>query len=364
MTHKDCSARQPWVGAGVCSKFAKACQSILFAMLASSSSSTAAAAEQDKVVISDTAYTHAQWLVEVEPGRRLNLYCLGHGTPTVVFESGLTDETVTWALVQPAIAAHTRACSYDRAGIGYSDPQRRPGDSANVVDDLHRLLTAASIKPPYVLVGHSLGGMHVRLYADVYPKEVAGMVLVDPSHEDWEEQGWKLDLQQRTREQYFAWDKQEFQDQRDCAKAAEAGFVEGSETYKKCVPPANPLLSDPINAAYRKTHLSVGYQRAQMTEQESYQHASTAEVRAGRRWYGAMPLIVLAAGNRTGRRPDETQAHRDAVNRVWFSLYDQLAALSTRGINRVVPNAGHDIPMTQPDAVSDAILEVLKEAQP
>ena len=118
--------------------------------------------------------------------------------------------------MQPAIAAHTRACSYDRAGVGYSDPGRGPGDSATIVDDLHRLLTAASIKPPYLLVGHSLGGMHVRLYADVYPKEVVGMVLVDPSHEDWVERAWKLDMQQRTREQYFGWDKQEFQDQRDC----------------------------------------------------------------------------------------------------------------------------------------------------
>lgn len=335
------------------------CKAMFLTILMSSS---ALAAEASKTVIDDPAYTHAQRLVEVEPGRRLNLYCLGEGSPTVVFESGLTDETAVWALVQPAIAAHTRACSYDRAGVGYSDPGRRVADAANNVDDLHRLLTAASIKPPYILVGHSLGGMYVRLYADLYLKDVAGMVLVDPSHEDWEERAWRLNMQQQTREQYFSWDKQEFQDQRDCVKVAATGFIEGSESYKKCIPPADPLFSDAINAAYLKTHMSLGYQQAQMTEQESYQHASSDEVRTAQRWYGDIPLIVLAAGVRPGPRKDETQAHRDAINRVWVSLYDQLAALSTRGVNRVVPGATHDIQMTQPGAVIDAILEVLKEA--
>ncbi len=75
-----------------------------------------------------------------------------------------------------------------------------------------------------------------------------------------------------------------------------------------------------------------------------------------------MPLIVLAAGDRPKRRADELQAHRDAINRLWYVLFDELAALSTRGVNRVVPNTGHDIPMTQPGAINSAILEVLDQA--
>jgi len=314
------------------------CKAVLFAILLSS---PVVAAGENRTVVDDPAYTHAQRLVEVEPGRRLNLYCLGTGSPIVVFESGLTDETVTWALVQPAIGTHTRACSYDRAGVGFSDPQRRPGSSANIVDDLHRLLTAASFKPPYILVGHSLGGMHVRLYADMYPTEVAGMVLVDPSHEDWEERAWKLDMQQRTREQYFAYDVPEFQVQRECVKAAAAGLLESTDAYKKCIPAPDPRWSAAINAAYRKTHAD--------------------QVCAAQRWYGDMPLIVLSSTPRVPRA-DETQAHRDAINRVWVSLFDQLAALSKRGVVRSVPDSTHNIQMTQPDAVNAAILEVLKEA--
>lgn len=336
----------------------KFCQLMLIALVVSSS---ALAAEKTAPVIDDPAYTHAQRLVEVEPGRRLNLYCLGKGTPTVVFESGLADDASAWALVQPAIAAHTRACSYDRAGLGYSDPDRRPADSANIVDDLHRLLNAAAIKPPYILVGHSLGGMHVRLYADTYLADVVGMVLVDSAEETWVENVWRLNPLQPTHEQALAWDRQEFEDQRACVKAAELGFVEGSKSYKKCVPGPDPRYSDAINAAYHKIAMSVGFQQAFMSEQENYQHASSDEVIAARRWYGDMPLIVLKS-TPSGPRADETQAHRDAVNRVHAVFADQLAALSKRGVVRPVPNSTHDIQKSQPDAVIKAILEVLTGA--
>ncbi len=339
---------------------AKACQSLLLAILASSS----VAAEQSTIVVSDPAYTHAQRLVEVESGRRLNLYCLGNGSPTVVFDSGVTGETVGWALVQPAIAAHTRACSYDRAGTGFSDPGTRTGTSANIVDDLHRLLVAAAIRPPYILVGHSYGGMNVRLYKDHFPSEVVGMVLVDPVHEDWLERVWKLDVLQRPYEKDIAENFEPFwQGERECVIAAAVGFIKGTNLYEKCVPAPDPHLSDAINAAYLKTHLSLGYQQAQLTEDENDHFASSDQVRAARIWYGNMPLIVLAAGDPSGRRVEEPQEHRNAINRMVFVLFDELAALSSRGINRVVPNTGHDIPITQPDAVSNAILEVLQEAQ-
>ncbi|HEY3859616.1 MAG TPA: alpha/beta hydrolase [Gammaproteobacteria bacterium] len=334
---------------------------VVFATLLMSSSAVAAETTQT-TVIDDPVYTHAQRLVEVDPGRRLNLYCTGKGSPTVIFDSGLTDETDSWAWVQPVIAAHTQACSYDRAGSGFSDPGRRDGNSANIVDDLHRLLVAASIKPPYILVGASYGGMNVQLYADTYPSEVVGMVLVDPTTDDWVQSAWKLDMRQRTYEEYHSQLEPFWQGQRDCVKAAEAGFVEGTDIYKQCVPPPDPHFSEAINNAYQKVHLSVAYQLATLTEDLNVHEASADEVRAARRWYGDMPLIVLAKGILPAVRADETVAHRDAIARMLASRYDELAALSTRGINRVVPDSGHDIAMDQPGAVNDAILEVLKDA--
>lgn len=117
-------------------------------------------------------------------GRRLHLLCAGTGSPTIVFESGLGEGAYAWALVQDSVALHYRACSYDRSGIGFSDPDAAPRSVARLVNDLHELLSRADERGPYVLVGHSLGGIFVRRYAMTYPDEVAGLVLLDSVHED------------------------------------------------------------------------------------------------------------------------------------------------------------------------------------
>src|SRR5579862_5399106 len=114
------------------------------------------ATEKDAQIIAAVVYLHPQRLVAIESSRRVNVYCKGTGSPTVVFDSGRGDDLMVWALVQPTVSAETRACSYDRAGLGFSDPSSRARTSANAVEDLHRLLRAAHLPPPYVLVGHSL----------------------------------------------------------------------------------------------------------------------------------------------------------------------------------------------------------------
>ena len=188
------------------------------------------------------------------------------------------------------------------------------------------------------------------------------MVLVDSAEETWLENYWRLDPKQPSHEQTFTLDPKELEQQRACIKAAEVGFVAGSELYKTCVGTSDPTENDAINAAYLKAHESVGYQQAKASEHNSYQHASSDEVIAARRWYGDMPLIVLTSTPRAPRT-DETQAHRDALNRIHAYFADQLAALSRRGVLRPVPNSTHEIQNTQPNAVINAILEVLTEAR-
>ncbi|WP_010480470.1 alpha/beta fold hydrolase [Acaryochloris sp. CCMEE 5410] len=117
-------------------------------------------------------------------GFRLHLNCLGQGTPTVVMDAGGSAPAIAWGLVPAEIAKFTHVCTYDRAGFGWSDPNpRQPRTSQQSVDELHLLLTKAAIDPPYILVGHSLGGVNMRLYASQYPEDVVGLVLVDSSHE-------------------------------------------------------------------------------------------------------------------------------------------------------------------------------------
>src|SRR5215469_15304583 len=126
----------------------------------------------------DELYTRPGQLVPAD-GTRLNLYCEGSGSPAVVFDSGWEDWAPVWAIVQPAVATWTRACSYDRAGAGFSDPGRMPRTSVRIADELHSALHHAGIKGPYILVGHAFGGDNVRTFAERYTSEVAGLVLVE-----------------------------------------------------------------------------------------------------------------------------------------------------------------------------------------
>ena len=120
-------------------------------------------------------------------GRTLNLYCSGQGSPTVVFETGGNDTGYDWSLLQPKVAQFTRACWYDRAGVGWSDPPPTARTSASVVGDLHELLGRAGVAPPYVLVGASVGGEYIRVYTSRYSQDVVGLVLLDSSHPDQRE---------------------------------------------------------------------------------------------------------------------------------------------------------------------------------
>jgi pimeloyl-ACP methyl ester carboxylesterase len=117
-------------------------------------------------------------------GYRLHLNCTGKGEPTVVLISGSGDFSFDWGLIQPPVSAFTRVCSYDLAGFAWSDPGPVPRTMRQEAYELHTLLTTARIKGPYILVGHSLGGLIARVYEDAYPSEVAGMLLVDATHED------------------------------------------------------------------------------------------------------------------------------------------------------------------------------------
>lgn len=130
-------------------------------------------------------------------GRTLNLYCSGEGSPTVILETGGNEPGYSWSWVQPKIADFTRACWYDRAGVGWSDPPSAPRTSASVTSDLHETLQRAGVLPPYILVGASIGGEYARVYTAHYPSDVAGLVLVDSTHPDQQEPPFMLGMSAR-----------------------------------------------------------------------------------------------------------------------------------------------------------------------
>ncbi|EGF33687.1 abhydrolase, alpha/beta hydrolase fold-containing protein [Oxalobacteraceae bacterium IMCC9480] len=278
--------------------------------------------------------------------RRLNLVCMGHGEPTVIFDSGLSDWSFTWALVQPDVARTTRACAYDRAGLGASDPTGRPADSRHMVDDLHLLLQRAGVDGALVLVGHSMGALNVRLYAALYPAQVAGMVLVDPAHEDAFSRIDAHRDQQETR-RYAA--------QRAAASACVADFVRrhaSNDWRARCIEPGDPRYDRSLNAARRRVAGQLIYQRAQLDEITRYADGSSfAQLREARRSLGTLPLIVLTAQQTVLQGGDD-----------WLDLHRELAAMSALGRQRTIANAGHYIQLDRPDVVIDAIAEVIRTA--
>jgi pimeloyl-ACP methyl ester carboxylesterase len=324
--------------------------------------------------ITDPAYAHAHRLITVEPGRRMNIFCIGHGRPVVIFDAGMNNWSQIWGLVQPAVAKRTRACVYDRAGMGFSDPSVHPGDSAHIVRDLHQLLNAAGIAPSYVLVGHSYGAMNVRLYAHKYPAETAGLVLVDPSHEDAHERGFQLYekvnskvLDPIVRAEMLANEGAQEQKDRDgklaCLQAAIKGLKPGTPDYAACVSPGNnPHYSAAINAVYTRLQTQPGYRRACLSEETSFSYASADELKAARMPFGNLPVIVLTRSPDACTSSDE-RGMCEGWNTLWNTLHDELAQLSSRGVNRVIPHTSHDIHMDNPQAVIDGINEVVDMAR-
>jgi pimeloyl-ACP methyl ester carboxylesterase len=233
-------------------------------------------------------------------GRRLHVSCAGSGSPTVILEAAVGDSSETWKAIQPTVAGFTRVCAYDRAGKGTSDPDPRPEfrTSRVIADDLNRLLRAAPIAGPYVLVGHSLGGAHIRLYASRFPSNVVGMVLVDASHED----------------QY---------------------------TRVKSTGVSPPLPAPGENS-----------ERADML-------ASLEQV-AQEKWRANIPLIVISHGRPIADvLPNITSEQVARIEAVWLELQRELVSRSSQGRLVVAEKSGHYIHVEQPELVIQAIREVV-----
>jgi pimeloyl-ACP methyl ester carboxylesterase len=303
------------------------------------------------------AFAKPHQLVDVG-GRKMNLYCSGQGAPTVVFDAPSGEAGWSWFKVQPAVATKTRACVFDRAGLGFSDPAKRPNTSENVVEDLHKLLAGAGIKPPYVMVGNSLGGANVQVYAYRYPEEVKGLVLVEPQHED-ETSRMDRASQGNLKKIYAMVGEQN----NYCMAAAEKGIKPGSEEQMNCIGNPAETYGPRLGAAVMSTTIKPAYWRATVDEWDAIK-VSDEQLRKLRRPFGDLPVVVLTRGVSPYADPGKPQsALNKAMENENAAIQKEIAAMSTRGKQRVVPGAGHVVHADKPDAVVDAVLEVLNQVK-
>ena len=284
------------------------------------------------------------------PGQRVNvedsddsplsmhIYCVGEGSPAVVLDSGLGDSYISWQKVQPQIAAFTRVCSYDRAGIGYSGVSSRPRTSQSIAEELNALLHAASVAPPYVLVGHSMGGYDVRVFAGDYPKEVAGMVLVDASHPDQEKR-----LPPELKNMEGTWQR-------------EAEFLEYTMPFG--VPRLLGLCDQ--NLMQRAVECNLHTAREGVAELKEFPVSAAEAAAAGS--LGNLPLAVLS------HDPEKPSAEMPPdlakpTNEAWEKMQEELAQLSSRGTQTIAKNSAHYIQIDRPDVVVAGVRDVVNQAR-
>jgi len=289
--------------------------------------------------------------IDIGGGRRMNLQCIGRGSPTVVFDQGWGGTILDWAKVQKAVSGLTRACFYDRAGEGWSDPSGRAATVLNVTDDLHALLRRAGVRGPIVLVGHSLGGLYATAYADRFAAQVGGLVLVEPAFagqdddpKDPAEQKLEDDLAKRQKDALAA-----------CAAAARLGELSPADPHH-CFDPKPPFTPAEIG------YLLPAYVKPLRWEaMASELGRGDEEFRLARPW-GDKPVVVLTR-DQFPAAPGQSEAARAAGEALWRHGHDQLAARTSRGRSVTVRGAGHYIQQDQPQAVIDAIREVVDEVR-
>jgi len=293
-------------------------------------------------------------------GFRLHLVTAGEGTPAVVLDAALGASSVSWSLVQPAVAQFTRVCSYDRAGFGWSDAGPLPRTARRIASELRTLLSIAAVPPPYVLVGHSFGGIVMRVFAHDYRADVVGLVLVDPAHaEDWvapaPKERHKIDRGVSLCRYGAAATRM------GVARAVAAlvsmgayGIARGlvKVTSRGALSREDEGILAPIWKLPREARapLAQFWTQTKFFEALGSQIASICEsaaeaVEAESQGYGDLPLVTISSSDPGDYR---------------LAQQDSLARRSSRGRHVIASNSGHWIPLDEPALVVSEIRDMVE----
>jgi pimeloyl-ACP methyl ester carboxylesterase len=279
----------------------------------------------------------------------------------VIFDSALGGSSLSWSLVVPGVAAVTRACTYDRAGFGWSDGGPLPRTAGRAADELHELLRRAAVPSPWILVGHSFGGLVMRLLAARHPNSVAGLVLIEPAHpEEWtrpsEEQRRQID--RGTRLCRHGVQAARLGIGRALAALVSAGAIGAARAIVRLVSRGalertdeNVLapmwkLPPTIRPILKEMWTQPKFFEALGSQIESISESANQLLQEAAGHYGDLPLVVVTAASakEQRRRADMSLSRR-----------------STRGRHVEVANCGHWIPLDAPDAVVGVVVDLVRE---
>jgi len=278
---------------------------------------------------------------------RLHLWRQGQGRPAAVLETGLSGNCLLWAKTMEALRPLTEACAYDRAGSGWSDdaPTGQRRTSRTMVEELRRALGAAGLAPPYILLGHSAGAIHTLVFAKYYPAEVAGMVLVDPSHPEMFSRAPGVPGPRAT--------------------AAIMGLMAGlgrlglrrwvgAAYLKGLLPEGGRQMPTPAWEAMQ-FFAREGREIGAAAREAAVSAESFADARGEAGCLGDLPLVVLTAEWWTTGKPTP-------LKRAFVALREELAGYSRRGRHVIVSGCDHaNMPVARADAVAEAVREVMEQ---
>jgi pimeloyl-ACP methyl ester carboxylesterase len=269
----------------------------------------------------------------------MHLYCVGQGSPTVVLESGLSDTWLDWYKVQPEAAKFVRVCSYDRAGVGWSDPRPGPRTARVMAEELHTLLHNAGVAPPLVLAGHSMGGLNVQMYASLYRAEVAGVVLVDSCHRD-----------QPLRDPRFARGgehrRREIERDRVLMPFGIPRLLGWCGNWYGTASGGEPAALRSFDCTVRQKLGTLAEMAGSLTSFEQVRATGSL---------GDIPLIVVSEA--------PPAAGREQFLSIWYPMQDDLVRLSSRGSRVNAQGSGHMIALDRPDVVIAAIRDVVAQCR-
>lgn len=276
-------------------------------------------------------------------GYHMHLYCTGQGSPTVVLDSGMGDNWLVWRKTQPQIARFAYVCSYDRAGLGWSDPSPQPRNSRVMAQELHTLLHNAGVPGPYVLVGHSLGGYNVRMYVNLYPTDVLGVVLVDSAHPDF-------NTRLSTKFRQYAMDSNRKLDRiGDIIPFGIPRLLGWCGAY----PPEVRSMARAVGcrvSPFRETH------------EESAHFQEDGEQVRGTRSLGNRPLVVVSRDPENLWTGLPTDVEED-FNQASEAMQVELARLSSASSRVIAKGSGHYVQIQRPDVVIEAVHNVVDQCR-